>query len=165
MEILTVGEVIDRVAEVGGRLRMEGERVLLTLPGNCPPDTEAIIRETVRANRNAVAAILHDMASAAPRLEEIKAALPAGVRLVSYQPKEAPCVVAPVSVVTDMGKFFRAYLRDLAWRVEHPDGRAAPPLADILSKLGDAGLELAVDAVPHANLKGEYGTETVEPGT
>jgi hypothetical protein len=50
--------------------------------------------------------------------------------------------VAPISVVTNAGNFYRAYLRDLRWRVEHPDGRAAPPLPTILAKLADAGLEL-----------------------
>lgn len=60
MEILTVGEVIDRVAEVGGSLQLKGEHVALTLPWNCPPDTEVAIVETVRANRNVVSAVLRD---------------------------------------------------------------------------------------------------------
>ena len=49
-----------------------------------------------------------------------------------------------MSVVANAGKFFRAYLGDLRWRVEHPEGYVAPPLADILSKLADAGLELRI---------------------
>jgi hypothetical protein len=146
MELMTAGEVIDRVAEVGGRLEMEGERVRLTLPGDCPPETESMIVETVRTNRDAVAAILQDMASKAPSLEEVKAGLPPGIRVVSYVPKEAPFAVAPVSVVTQAGKFYRAYLADLARRLEKPEGYHCPPLSDILSKLADAGLELAVDA-------------------
>lgn len=153
MEILTVGEVIDRVAEVGGSLQLEGERVALTLPRNCPPDTEAAIVGTVRANRDAVSAMLRDMGSKAPSLEEVKASLPPGVKTVGYHPKQAPFAVAPVSVVTDAGKFFRACLKDLAWRLEHPDGYAAPPLADVLAKLAEAGLELSIDApaVPNAH--------------
>ena len=145
MEILTVGEVIERVVEVGGSLQLEGKHVALTLPRNCPPETESAIVETVRANREVVSAMLHDIGSKAPSLEEVKASLPPGVKLVSYEPKQAPFAVAPISIVTDAGKFFRAYLKDLAWQLEHPDGYAAPPLVDILSKLGDAGLELALD--------------------
>jgi hypothetical protein len=47
--------------------------------------------------------------------------------------------------VTNAGKFFRAYLRDLNSRLEHPDGYVVPPLAEILSKLADAGLELRLE--------------------
>ena len=101
--------------------------------------------ETIRRHRDAVAALLADRESRPPSVEEVKAMLPPGVTLVSYEPKQTPFKVAPVSVVTDAGKFFRAYLRDLRWRVEHPSGHAAPPLADILSKLAEAGIELALD--------------------
>ena len=51
MEILSLGEVLDRVAEVGGSLRLEGEHVALSLPQNCPPDSEVAIVESVRAER------------------------------------------------------------------------------------------------------------------
>jgi hypothetical protein len=97
----------------------------------------------LRRDRDAALAFLKDQENKPPSLEEVKAALPRGVTLVSYQPKQSPFAVAPVSVVNNAGKFFRAYLRDLAWRLEHPDGYTAPPLADILSKLADAGLELS----------------------
>jgi hypothetical protein len=77
-----------------------------------------------------------------PSPEEIQSALPAGVKLVSYEPKQAPFTVAPGRVVTNAGKFFRVYLKILCWWLEHPDGYAAPPLTASLSKLPDAGLEL-----------------------
>lgn len=59
-------------------------------------------------------------------------------------PRHVPFAVAPVSIVTSAGKFFRAYLRDLGIRLAKPENYAAPPLADILGKLADAGLELAI---------------------
>jgi hypothetical protein len=90
--------------------------------------------------------ILSDMASKAPSLEEVKASLPPGVRLVNYQPREVPFAVAPVSIVTQAGKFYRAYLADLARRLEKPEGYHCPPLSDILSKLSSAGLELMIEA-------------------
>jgi len=101
--------------------------------------------QEIRANRDAIREMLREQESKAPSIEEVKAALPPGVRLIAYTPKATPFPVAPVSIVTNAGKFFNAYLRDLRWRLEHPDGYAAPPLADILSKLGDAGLELTFD--------------------
>ena len=68
--------------------------------------------------------------------------LPAGVRLVSYEPKQTPFAVAAASVVTSTGKFYRAFLADLARRLKKPEGYHCPPLTDILGKLADAGLEL-----------------------
>ena len=53
---MTAGEVIGRVAEVGGRLQLDGERVQLSLPWDCPPETASAILKTVRANHDAVAA-------------------------------------------------------------------------------------------------------------
>lgn len=162
MAILTVGEVVDRVAEVGGSLRLDGERVALTLPGSCPPDTEAAIVGTVRANRDAVAAMLRDMDNKAPSLQEVEASLPPGVRLLKYEPKPVPFAVAPISTVTNAGKFFRAYLADLGWRVKHPDTYASPPLADILAKLADAGLELKIMAESQES-KPTKSTKVAEP--
>jgi hypothetical protein len=68
--------------------------------------------------------------------------LPPGFRLVSYHPKKAPFAVAPVSIVTNARKFLRAYLRDLRWLAKHTNTHATAPLANILAKLADAGLEL-----------------------
>jgi hypothetical protein len=147
METLTIGEVIERVARVGGSLQLEGKHVALTLPHNCPPDTEAAIVETIRRDRKAVIAILQDIESKAPSLEEVKASLSPGVRLVSYRPRQAPFAVMSISVVTDAEKFYRAYLADLSRRLAKLKGCHCPPLADILSKLADAGLELTVDAI------------------
>jgi hypothetical protein len=72
--------------------------------------------------------------------------LPPGVRVLRYEPKAVPFAVASVSVVTNAGKFFRVYLTNLALRVDQPAAYAAPSLADILSKLADAGLDLITDS-------------------
>jgi hypothetical protein len=92
--------------------------------------------------------MLQDQGSKAPPLAEVMSELPPGVRLVSYQPKEAPFAVAPVSTVTNAGKFFRAYLADLSRRMANPQTYSCPPLPEILGKLADAGLELKVDGRP-----------------
>ena len=143
---MTAFEVIDRLAELGCAVRVEGER--LKVRGPNVPEVPALVSE-LRARRQEAIYILRERQSQPPSLKEVKAALPPGVRLVSYEPKEAPFAVAPVSVVTNAGAFYRAYLSDLAWRLEHPDGHAAPPLADILAKLADAGLTLTADGGCH----------------
>jgi hypothetical protein len=130
---------IDRLRELGGQVFLDGGRLRYRIPDT--PEADQVIEE-IRQNREAVLEMLREKESNPPGLEEVKAMLPAGVRVLSYQPKPVPFAVAPVSVVTNAGRFFRAYLRDLAWRVEHPEGHAAGPLPDILAKLAEAGLEI-----------------------
>lgn len=71
--------------------------------------------------------------------------LPAGVKLVRYEPKDPPVAIAPVSIVTDVDKFIRAYLRDLAHRIQRPGTHACAPLPEILAKLAEVGLELTLE--------------------
>ena len=145
MELLSIGLAIDYVREVGGSLTAEAGRVKLRLPGNC--SQEGAIVETIRSNRDAVLAMLEERENKAPSLDEVARMLPSRVRVVKYQPRVAPFAVAPVSVVTNAGKFYRTYLTDLRCRLEHPSDHAAAPLTEILAKLADAGLELAINAV------------------
>ena len=137
----TLASPIERLAELGGTLWLEGEKLRYRIPPT--PEAREIIAE-IRQDREAVKELLRDAESKPPSLAEVKAALPAGVRLMSYQPKAAPFAVAPVSVVTNAEKFYRAYLRDLKARIQNPKGYHVAPLADILAKLAEAGLELEV---------------------
>ena len=119
----------------------------LKVRGPDRPEVEGLVSE-LRREREAAIAFLRDRESKPPSLEEVKAVLPPGVRLVNYEPKQPPFAVAPVSIVTNAGKFYRAYLKDLAIRLAKPKGYHCPPLADILSKLADAGLELKIEVAP-----------------
>lgn len=134
---------IDRIRELGGSLTLEGEKIKYRIPADSEEARELLAE--VRKDREAYIALLRDRESKPPTIEEVRATLPSGVKLVSYHPKQTPFPVAPVSVITNAGKFFQAYLRDLHWRMEHPDRCAAPPLRDILAKLADAGLELQLE--------------------
>jgi hypothetical protein len=134
MDVLSVGSAIEYVTEFGGSLRLEGGQVKLRLPANCP--AESVIVETFRTHRDAVAALLADQESRPPSLEEVQRMLPTSIGVLRYEPKAVPFAVAPVSVITNAGKFFRAYLKDLAWRHTHPDSYAAPPLAEIYQQTG-----------------------------
>jgi hypothetical protein len=140
---VTPASPIDRIRELGGELFLSGDKPRYRIPAD-NPKAHRLLAE-IRQDREAVVTMLRDIESKAPSLEEVRAMLPSCVRVLRYEPKAAPFEVAPVSVVTNAGKFFRAYLKDLAWRMEHPDGRAAPPVADILAKLADAGLDLIAD--------------------
>jgi hypothetical protein len=123
---------------------LDGERLRYRIPVD-DPEARQLLAE-IRQNRAAVIAMLRDAETRPPALEEATAMLPAGLRVLRYEPKAVPFAVAPVSVVTNARTFFRRYLKDLAWRLAHPDTYAAPPLADILTKLADAGLDLIREA-------------------
>jgi hypothetical protein len=133
---------IDRLRELGGELFLHGGVIRYRIPAHSV-EARRLLAE-IRKDREAVIAMLRERESRPPLLQEVKASLPPGVRVVRYQPKQPPFAVAPVSVVVDAGRFFRDYLRDLSWRLGHPQGYHSPPLADILAKLADAGLELEV---------------------
>jgi hypothetical protein len=138
---MTAFDVIDRLTELGCAIRVEDEN--LKVRGPNLPEVAVLVSE-LHARRNEALALLRDRESTPPSLEEVQGMLPAEVTLVSYKPKQAPFAVAPASVVTNAGKFYRAYLADLARGLAKPEGYHCPPLTDILSKLADAGLELKV---------------------
>jgi len=133
---------LDRFQALGGELILDGEHVRFSAPD--VPEIDAIIEE-LRRDKDAVLSYLRDKESRPPSLEEVKALLPPGVQLISYQSKEAPFAVAPVSIVTNAGRFYRAYIADLRARLEKPEGHHCPPLSDILAKLAEAGLELNIE--------------------
>lgn len=138
----TATSLIDRLRELGGEVHLEGERIKYAIPDT--PEADRII-DAIRADRRPVVKALKQEEIKSPSLEEVRATLPRGVKLVSYAPKQAPFAVAPVSVVTNAGRFYRAYLADLQERLAKPEGYSCPPLGDILAKLGDAGLEIKVE--------------------
>jgi hypothetical protein len=94
--------------------------------------------------------------------EDLRLLLPGGVRLIRYSPKKPPVAVAPISIVTDMDKFIRAYVRDLGQRLQYPGTHACASLPEILAKLAEVGLELALDGrqTDSAGAKGEPEGQT-----
>ena len=147
MGSVSATEALDRLAFLGCSVRLEGDKLKVRGPNR--PEVQQAVSE-LRRDRDAAVAWLKEKESKAPTSEEVRAMLPPGVRLVSYRPKQAPFAVAPISIVTNAGKFFRTYLRDLRWRVEHSESHAVPPLHDIMAKLAEGGVELEIDASRNA---------------
>lgn len=133
---------IDRLAGLGGSVWLDGERLRCRIPSGNAEAREA--PADIRQDREAIMAMLRDRESKAPTVAEVGSMLPSGIVLVSYQPKRVPFVVTPGNLVTNAGKFFRAYLADLSRRAVRPDTHSCAPLSEILAKLSDAGLELAM---------------------
>jgi hypothetical protein len=141
-----VSGVVELIAEFearGGEFGFDGNQINVQYP---PERREALalILETLRANREAVAALVCE------RFRGVAAParcppLPPGVRLVNYTPKKPPVAVAPISIVTDVDKFIQAYLMDLGHRLQYPETHACASLPEILAKLAEVGLELALE--------------------
>lgn len=110
MGSVSAGDIIDQLAAFGCTVRTEGEK--LKVRGPDLPEVASLVSE-LHARRNEALALLRDHESTPPSLQEVQAMLPAEVKLVSYKPKQAPFAVAPASVITNAGKFYRAYLADL----------------------------------------------------
>jgi hypothetical protein len=138
--------VVELVAEFearGGEFAFDGQQINVQYPPE-QRETLALILETLRANRDAVAAFVRQRSRGVVAPAQCPH-LPPGVRLVKYAPKPPPVAVAPVSIVTDVDKFIRAYVSDLEYRLLRPEAHACAPLPEILAKLAEVGLELALE--------------------
>jgi hypothetical protein len=80
--------------------------------------------------------------------------LPRGVRLVRYQPKTPPVAIQVVSIANDIDKFLRHYLRELDARLNSPvQIRGGGSVFEILDKLAEVGVELAIETPPREDVK------------
>jgi hypothetical protein len=146
-------EMITKVEACGGRLWLDEDHIKYSAPKSVLPEIRPFLHE-LRAHRDELAAVLRERPSA----EGVSAPpncppLPQNVRLIRYAPKKPPVAVQPRSIVTDVDKFICAYLRDLRFRLEHPEAYACAPLPEILAKLAEVGLELALET-PDVPTKG-----------
>ena len=75
--------------------------------------------------------------------------MPVGVSLIKYSPKGPPIAITTCSIVTDPEKFIRHTLGELDARLHHAlQIKAGDSVFEILSKLGDCGLELRLEWPP-----------------
>ena len=143
-------DILDAIEEFeskGGALVCEGESISVTYPPDRKHELEPILA-TLRATRQRVAGLVRELrqgVAAAPQCPP----LPAGVKLVRYEPKKAPVAVAPVTIVIDVRKFIETHLAELDARLHHPvQIRAGGSVQEILAKLAEVGLELELRIKP-----------------
>jgi hypothetical protein len=148
-----VTELLETVHEFesrGGEFVLDGERVHVKYPPDLL-DVFAPILATLRANRQQVEMLIRERHGVPAPPEP--PALPRGVRLIRYAPKEPPVAVAPVSIVTNVDKFIRHHLAELDARLNHSiQIRGGGSVFEILAKLAEVGLELRLEWSPDSTL-------------
>jgi hypothetical protein len=123
-------DLIRTVEANGGQLRVEDGWLVIA-----PGEAAASVIEELRQHKGEL------MAELARR-----PAMPAGVRLVSWSPKDAPVRLSECETVTDTEKFIRSTLRQLQARLSGKDSLAGGwGLSGLLTRLEVCGCLVKLD--------------------
>ncbi len=123
-------ELIRSVEANGGRFRVDGEYLVIA-----PGEAAAPVMEELREHK---AELMAELAR--------RPAMPAGVRLIRWEPKTAPVRLSECSTVTDTEKFIRTTLMQLAARLSGKDWLAGGwGLSGLLARLEACGCVVALD--------------------
>ena len=127
---MTALELIQRVEANGGRFRVDGEYLVIA-----PKEAAAPVMEELRQHK---AELMAELAR--------RPAMPTGVRLVRWEPKDAPVQLSPCSTVTDTEKFIRSTLRQLEAALEGRRWQAGNwGLSGLIDRLAACGCVVALD--------------------
>lgn len=135
-------EVVSRLEENGGSLRLEGDRIRYSVPSGSR-DALNLLAE-LRKHRDAVRTLLIERAArrggySSSQTSQVLLAMPPGVRLVTWNLKEPPVAIDTCSVVTDTALFARSTFEQLRTALAEPKrwmGWSVPQLIDRLSQVG-----------------------------
>jgi hypothetical protein len=122
-------ELIQIVESAGGRFMVDGDRL-----GIVPREAAAPVIDELRQHK---AELLAELAR--------RPAMPAGVRLVSWSPKDAPVRLSECSTVTDVDLFIRSTLRQVEARLNGKDWLACWTLSTLLDRLEACGCIVALE--------------------
>jgi hypothetical protein len=158
-----LSELISRLQAGGGQLGLQGDRVTVKYPRHCKEALSPLL-DTLRenrvgladllrarsgsqglenqpiqcqdaedglTNRESVASVLRQNAAASP--------MPPHIRLVEWNPKEAPIAIDTCSVVVDVPQFIKTTLEQLSTALTNHKrwvGWSVPQLADRLQQAG-----------------------------
>ncbi len=123
-------ELIRTVEANGGQLRVDGEFLVIA-----PKDAAAPVLEELKRHKPEL------MAELARR-----PAMPAGVRLIHWEPKEAPIQLSQCSTVTDTDKFILSTLRQVEARLYCKGSLAGGwTLSTLIDRLAAVGCFVELD--------------------
>jgi hypothetical protein len=140
--VTDVLEVVSRLEENGGSLRLEGDRIRYSVPSG---NREALnILAELRKHRDAVRTLLVQRAArqasnSSSQPSQGVLAMPPGVRLLHLKLKEPPVAIDTCSVVTDPALFASSTLEQLGVALAQPKrwvGWSTPQLIDRLAQVG-----------------------------
>lgn len=123
-------EVLEAVQNAGGSVCLSGGRIQYVLPGS----QKWLLRE-LRQHRDEIVALL--------KVQQSAPWMPAGVRLLKWEPKEPPVAIITMGIVTDVNKFVAATLLQLRARLEGKDFLAGNwSLRELIERLEQVGVEI-----------------------
>lgn len=128
---MTAELILEAVRENGGALWAEGGKLKFRLPAgksDLIPAMQKLKSEILRL------------------LSSERSAMPAGVRLVRWQPVDAPVQLSECSTVTNVDLFIRSTLRQMEARLNGKDWLAGNwTLSTLLERLAICGCVVALD--------------------
>jgi hypothetical protein len=127
---MTAETVLAAVRETGGQIWVEAGNLKYRLP----------------AEKSDLLPIMRKLKSEILELLSERPAMPAGVRLVHWEPKADPIELPQGSVVTDVEKFVRTTLAQLDAKLNGKSWQAGNwPLSTLIGRLAAVGVEIALD--------------------
>jgi hypothetical protein len=141
-----LADIVSRLEGVGGRLELDGGRILYRIPTD-NPEAHTLL-EAARTDKKALLDYLRMRASIP--------AMPPGVRLIQWSLKEPPVCLEAYSLVTDTTKFVQSTLGQIQRLLEDPGAKVGWTLPQLIDRLAQVGVIVAVDVGetgPGVNLK------------
>jgi len=126
----SVSELIQTVESAGGRFMVVGDRL-----GIVPATVAAQVMEELRQRKLEIIDLLLQ-----------RPAMPAGVRLIRWEPKDPPVRLSPCETVEDVDKFIRSTLMQVEARLSGNDWLDGGwGLSGLLARLEACGCVVALD--------------------
>jgi hypothetical protein len=123
-------EIMETVAAVGGQLWADGETLRMRLPESSRP-----LVEEIRAWKLDIMDML-----------EKRPAMPSGVKLIRWKPKNAPVQLSRCETITDVDRFTRSTLLQIEARLHGNSWLAGNwTLSTLLDRLAAVGCHVALD--------------------
>ena len=127
---MLANEILRNIESAGGALWVTGESL-----GYRIPESESSLVDEIRTCKWELVELLAQ-----------RPAMPGGVRLVSWSPKDAPIQLSRCEAVTDTDKFIRSTLRQLEAQLSTNDWIAGCwGLSGLLDRLAACGCVVALD--------------------
>ena len=126
----SASELIRAVEEAGGRFKVDGDRLAV-------------------APREAVEPVLEELCRHMPEIIELlsrRPKIPAGLRLIHWEPKAAPLKLSRWESINDIDLFVQSTLRQVECRLRGKDWRAGNwTLSALLERLAAVGCIVELD--------------------